>query len=374
MSRTRASALAVAAVLLGNCAHKWIELHPPAPLPAPRWQHRAAYEPASNRMIVFSGKIPAMEFSSDVWVLEHAMGLGGAPKWTELDVQGITPTARHMTSLVYDEANNRMIICGGHVDAAGAFSSDVWVLQHANGLGGAAVWTQLNPSGTPPAHREWHTAVYDAGSNHMIVFGGLASGKGLVNDLWVLENANGLGGNAAWVRLMPNGAAPAPRAGHTAVYDPANNRMIVFGGGGGSACPCKNDVWVLLHANGLGGAPEWVQLTPVGFPPIDREDHTAVYDVAANRMIVFGGWRTSGPNAFYFNDVWVLQNANGLGGGSEWVRLKTKKAPPSARELASAVYDSASRRMVVFGGSFAAVGPPTCGSGACTNDLWLLKP
>jgi len=373
MSCARGSALAVVAVLLGSCAHKWVELHPAAPLPEARWQHRAAYEPASNRLIVYSGKIPATDFTTDVWVLEHANGLGGTPTWTKLAVPGAAPTARHMTSLAYDEANDRMIICGGHVDAPGAFSSDVWVLEHATGVGGASAWTQLMPSGAPPAKREWHTAVYDGGSNRMTVFGGLAVGEGLVNDVWVLEHANSLAGSPAWIRLAPSGAAPARRAGHTAVFDRANDRMIVFGGGNGSECPCLNDVWVLLHANGLGGTPEWVQLKPTGQAPINREDHTAVYDGATNRMIVFGGWRTEGPSAFYLNDVWVLKNANGIGGAPEWVRMKTKGSPPSARELASAVYDPGSGRMVVFGGSFAPVGPPTCGSGACANDLWLLK-
>src|SRR5207253_7988941 len=67
-------ALAIAALLFGGCAPEWLELHPPAPLPAPRWQHRAAFDRGSNRMIVFAGKIPTSDFATDVWLLEDPAG------------------------------------------------------------------------------------------------------------------------------------------------------------------------------------------------------------------------------------------------------------------------------------------------------------
>jgi hypothetical protein len=323
-------------------------------------------------MIVYAGKIPSSDYAADVWVLEHASGKGGVLTWTQLDIKGPQAPGRHMAVLVYDHLNNRMITFGGHALPSGGFTADVWVLTHANGLGGAPEWIELSPTGTPPSGREWHTGVYDAVHQRFIVFGGLST-TGLVNDVWVLEHASGLGGMPAWIRLDPTGSPPAARAGHTAVYDAANNRMIVFAGGRGTSCPCTNDVWVLLHANGLDGAPEWIQLSPAGTPPIDREDHTAVYVPDANSMIVFGGWRTAGPDQFYLNDVWVLSGANGVGGSPAWIRRKAVGPQPSPRELASAVYDPASRRMIVFAGSPAVNEFAVCGSGFCLNDLWLLK-
>lgn len=369
--RTPRIAAALLASLTGACA-QWIAVHPAAPLPAPRWQHRAVFEEASNRMIVYSGKIPSNDYATDVWVLEHASGKGGTPKWTQLDIKGPAAPGRHMAVVAYDPVSNRMITFGGHALPSGGFTADVWVLTHANGLGGAPAWIGLSPGGTPPSGREWHTAVYDASHRRMIVFGGLST-TGLVNDVWILENASGLGGTPSWIQLHPAGTPPSARAGHTAVYDAENNRMIVFGGGKGTVCPCTNNVWVLLHANGLDGAPEWIQLTPVGTPPIDREDHAAVYVANANSMIVFGGWRTAGPDQFYLNDVWTLTRANGVGGSSVWIRRKPDGPQPSPRELATAVYDPASRRTIVFGGSPATNEFATCGSGFCLNDLWLLK-
>jgi len=33
-----------------------------------------------------------------------------------------------------------------------------------------------------------------------------------------------------WVQVNPSGIPPAPRFGHCAVYDPTNQRMLIFGG------------------------------------------------------------------------------------------------------------------------------------------------
>jgi Kelch motif protein len=376
----------------GACRERssWIQLAPTGPLPPKRWEHKAVYDARSNRMIMFGGKIPSNDYAEDVWVLQHANGLQGTPAWIQLTPGRRDPMGRHDHTAVYDQRNNRMIVFGGHT-ANGLFGADVWVLRNANGLEvgeiifgqrevstgallrsarAAPSWVQLNPTGRPPAAREWHTAVYDAATNRMVVFGGIPGG----NDVWVLRNANGLGESPAWEKLHPMGALPPMRVGHTAIYDAASNRMVVFGGGGGGGLGPLffNDVWVLEHANGLGGDPAWVQLNPTGTPPSEREDHTAIYNPAKNQMVVFGGWRSAGPDQFYFNDVWILKNANGLGDASEWVQFAPAGTPPSARELATAVYDRASNRMIVFGGSYAPFDPPNCGSGACTNDVWVL--
>jgi hypothetical protein len=224
-------------------------------------------------------------------------------------------------SAVYDSANNRMIVFGGTSTACGFpgnLATGVWVLSNANGLGGTLTWTQLSPTGSAPLDRLVHTAVYDPTNNRMIVFGGLAASGGLVNDVWVLSNANGLGGTPTWTQLTPGGAVTPIRDFHSAVYDPGTNKMIVFGGANIAATPANpcfysNDVWVLSNANGLGGTPTWTQLAPTGGPPEQRAVHTAVFNSATNRMTIFGGGNCT-PTGFSFalGDVWVLTDANGI--------------------------------------------------------------
>src|ERR1019366_2427734 len=113
---------------------------------------------------------------------------------------------------------------------------------------------------------------------------------------------NRANGTPTWSQLSLSGAAPGPRIFHSAVYDPASNRMIVFGGNNCFTAGAQfyNDVWVLSNANGLGGAPAWTQLSPAGAPPSPREHLSAVYDPTNNIMIIFGGVDTDND---VFNDV-----------------------------------------------------------------------
>ena len=163
---------------------------------------------------------------------------------------------------------------------------------NANGSGGfeAGTWSELNLSYPIPPQRAFHSAVYDQTNNRMIVFGGCADIYCFLplNDTWVLTNANGSGGTPAWTQLSPTGTPPSPRYDHDAVYDATNNRMIVYSGEGAGFVGLS-DVWVLSNANGLGGTPAWTELSPTGGPPDAIDGSTGVYDPTTNRMIVFGG-------------------------------------------------------------------------------------
>ena len=95
----------------------------------------------------------------------------GTPAWTQLSPSGIAPTARENSGSIYDSANNVLTIYAGDAGAAGL--SDVWTLSHANGQGGTPAWSHVTPSGSAPAARTGHTAVYDSANNRMMIFGGV---------------------------------------------------------------------------------------------------------------------------------------------------------------------------------------------------------
>lgn len=198
-----------------------------------------------------------------------------------------------------------MIIFGGTPECAPNYS-DVWVLENANGNGGQPTWTQLAPTNAI-AGRYAHSAVYDQANNRMIVFGGTPNNQ-LTNEVLVLTNADGTGGTPSWIVLTPSGSPPPPRFFHSAVYDPSTNSMLIFGGQADSTV--LNDVWMLSNANGLGGQPAWTQLSPAGPLPLPRgQIQNAVYHVATKRMIMFGGTECSGPGitgCFNGVDTWVL--------------------------------------------------------------------
>ncbi|HEY3742649.1 MAG TPA: hypothetical protein VGL53_22530, partial [Bryobacteraceae bacterium] len=252
----------------------------------------------------FAGGIDDVAFN-DVWVLTNANGLTGTPQWIQLAPTG-GPLSRAEHTAIYDSVTNRMTIFGGCSGSPGncgaALSNSVWTLINANGLGGTPQWVQLSPTGTLPAPRTLHSAAYDSASKRMMVFGG---GLGYLNDTWVLTSADGTGGTPQWIQLSPSGALPPGRNSHTAVYHADTNRMTIFSG----ASPTElNDLWVLNNANGTNGTPSWTQILASGSPPLPREASAAIYDPATNRMVAFGG--LDAPNQL--NDVWVLLNADGI--------------------------------------------------------------
>jgi hypothetical protein len=257
-------------------APAWAPLAPVGTPPSARYSHSAIYDPVRDRMIVFGGYRP---YLNDVWELS----LAGTPAWTQLAPTGTPPGPRAAHSAIYDPVRDRMVVFAGYEYSVGAFN-DVWELS----LSGTPTWTQLAPAGTPPDARRYASAIYDPGRDRMVVFGGY--GMAYLNDVWELS----LSGTPAWTQLAPTGTPPSPRTAHTAVYDVVRDRMVVFGGCGSGYL---NDAWALS----LSGTPAWTQLAPAGAPPPVRGYHSAIYDPAFDRMVTFGGWGSA-----YMNDVWLL--------------------------------------------------------------------
>lgn len=145
----------------------------------------------------------------------------------------------------------------------------------------------------------------------------------------------------AWEEITS--AAPPERWGHAAVYDPARERMLVFGGDQRSGQ--RADVWALdLEARA------WSELETLEGPG-PRSDLANVLDVERDRWIVIGGRVGLGRS---IDEVWSLDL-----GSRRW----SQHAPgPSARHDVSAASDGA--RAWVFGGAGQI--------GQSLDDLWEL--
>ena len=161
---------------------------------------------------------------------------------------------------------------------------DLWKLEDATG---AASWTQLEPAGEKPSPRDGASLVFDDRDDRLLLFGGSTDDTTATNEVWAL---NGLStGNPAWHRIETQGAAPAPRFGHSAFFDAGTGRLLVFGGSTPGIADNTNfvfnDAWLL---DGL----TWTRV-PVPAPvPVGRFDATVAFSPSANRLIV-GAARTT---------------------------------------------------------------------------------
>lgn len=236
--------------------------------------------------------------------------------WVPLSPSGTPPAARYSHSAVWSTNNNCMYVFGG--DTGGWEKNDLYKFDGSS-------W--YNMGNTPVSSRKCHSAVWDSKNNRMLIFGGSYSTTHK-NDLWSY--------NGAWQQLMASSPISARKL-HSAVWDLRNERMLVFGGS--NASTRFNDLWAY---DGVG----WTLLTPTGTPPSPREGHCAVWDKTNNRMLVFGGGD---------DELWSFD-------GTGWTKLQPHGTLPSARYGASAVWEPTSGKLFMFGGNSV--------SATYLSDLW----
>jgi len=85
---------------------------------------------------------------------------------------------------------------------------------------------------------------------------------------------------------------------------------------------------------------QWTEIQVSGPVPSARFGHTVVFDSARRRLVVFGG-QASG----FFSDVWAFNISS-----SSWQQLSADNAGPNRRYGHSAIYETARDRMVISHG------------------------
>ncbi len=311
------------------------------PEPLARLIHRAEYDPGRNRLVEFGGATyvgPVALNLNDTWALD----LMGAHQWTRLGQASPTlPLPRSSYAMGRDPVGDRLILFGGNDN--NTFFNDVWSFNLAS-----ETWTQLSPTGPPPAPVEAMASVFDAARSRLIYFGGWDRSIAL-NALVELD----LLPVPTWRGIDAVGARPTPRFGSSLVYDSLRDRLVMFGGYDQNSDVLFGDTWSI----NLTGTPVWTQLTTAGTAPTPRDAHCAMYDPVRDRMVVFGGWTHAMQNGVYALDF--------SGATPTWSQLSPTGTPPSPRDLAASVYDVARDRFVITGGNL--------GSGVLPiGDTWTL--
>jgi hypothetical protein len=295
---------------IGSAGRAVYELTPPGTPPPGRAGHAVIYDAARRRMVMYGG------FPNDLWAYDLE-----TDGWSRMPASGTPPSRRSEHTAVYDPVRQRMIVFGGRNPGITTGDNELWQLT----LGEEPPhWSTLPATGGPPAPRYDHSAIYDPVRDRMIVFGGF-NNQGYVRDVWALS----LSSVPTWSQIAPASVptAVSARLGHTAIYDPVGDRMVVFGGDDNLDYG-RGETWALL----LGGAPTWTRVAPASGPP-EQSGHTAIYDADRGRMVIFGG-----PN-----DTWVLS----LGATPIWQSIE---GPQPSVSGGRAIYDPEGDRMVMFGG------------------------
>ncbi|HET6323179.1 MAG TPA: kelch repeat-containing protein [Planctomycetaceae bacterium] len=238
-------------------------------------------------LISGSGYEPYLTPLADVWQFSLK-----TDKWSPLKSTGPTPSggSRRVAQL---PAKKVAYLFGGY----GVGSKTHNELVRVDFAEESPAFAEV-PQDNPPSARALHAFVYDAKLDKFVLFGGVTlgdAGEKIYNDVWTMKLADG---RARWIKLdveMP----PLPRYGFFYGYDPELGRLIVFSGAQGTAevNPAR-DTWLLsVRAE----PPSWKQLGETR--PPGRRNGCFVYDPAEQRLFVFGGTKDAKSAE---PDLWVF--------------------------------------------------------------------
>ncbi len=306
--------------------------------PTQRYWHFMAYDPQSDRVLLFNGydakiggwgfeRLDAESLARDEWaydVAQNRMELLRTAPYTIFNVTAYDEQSRRLIAfgmdhtavydlenrawektepeeepwtwrfgfgLAYDSQSDRTILFGG--DAEDLWLNDTWAYDYETNT-----WTEMSPEVSPP-DRAYHAMAYDAESDRIILWGASEVGRTPMSEeekatIWVYDyDAN------TWTAIESAGG-PSYRGGHTMVYHPGTDRIILFGGYAQGDVYFSDETWAYDYNTNT-----WTQLTPASHPS-GRRYFTMVYAESADRMVLFGGMAGNFLKEETSDELWVF--------------------------------------------------------------------
>ena len=291
----------------------------PATKPSARYGHSMVYDSANDLIVLFGGYDGA--YDDETWTYDVS-----TVTWTN-KAPATKPSARRYHAMAYRDTDDCVYLFGGY---DGALDDETWKYDVSTNT-----WTNLAPA-TKPGARQAHGMVWDSSRDVLILFGG---DDGAVDDeTWEYSfSAN------TWTQINP-ATKPGARQTMAMIYNRADGLVYLFGG---YDVAVDNETWTYDGTT-------WTQLTPTDSPSA-REGVAAVYDQRRQSMIVIGGY--DGSN--YLSDAWEYYDGN-------WHQHHDIPLPRDSigeKELAAIAYDTDENMIIIFGGF----------SGSADDETWHLS-
>jgi hypothetical protein len=276
----------------------WVQLHPTKspPLNASELDE-AVYDAADTSVVMFQiGCGETLCNSPQTWTFN-------GQAWSQLTTAG-PPWGRTLPSMVYDEADQSVLLYGGQ-----SWNS-TWTFSDGN-------WTNLT-EGVSPGPLDGTSMAYDAYDGYVLLYGGYNdTGLGVPNQTWAFEGGT-------WSRLMTTGSAPPDLGyGGTMVYDSALDSVVYFADSNETYLYQAGN-WKAIHA-------------PI--PGSLQGPGSLAYDPTSGQVLYIGG----NTGYSYTNQTYAFN-------GTAWTTLHPLLSPPGSVSPCL-VYDPGLQGVVFFGGS-----------------------
>lgn len=299
--------------------------------PTPRYLGILVYDPADQYVLLFGGADNSGPMS-DTWT--YANGV-----WTELST-GASPSARYLAFATWDPVDGYVLLFGGYDSSSATAFNDTWTFR-------GGVWNQLNPA-VSPAERCRGALAFDPTDNYLVLYGGSGTliGSEYFSDTWSF-----VGGT--WTNLTKNVTGkPGPLFRVQAATDTADGYIVMFGGCTSSACnPTSSATWTYENLT-------WTKQTGSSSTPGGRAYIGITYDAEIQRVLMFGGVNEATNSAY--GDTWEYSHGN-------WTQVTGLSPSPATRAFEMIDYDAYDGYAVLFGGQ----NPST---GTYYNDTWTFGP
>ena len=219
-------------------ANEWTQLHP-QDSPSLRSDAAIAYDEENGVIVLFDGYGQDDRGRRDTWVYDF-----GEENWIQMDPEE-SPKSQYGHYMIYDSLNRQMVMYGGHWSIwenersiSHGYSDGVWTYDYPSDT-----WTKVDTATSLP-QRYWHTLAYDEDRGKMVVFGGSGATTPVLDDTWLYDLSTN-----TWERLDTE-EKPPERESSALVYDPVHEKFLLFGGLRDIGEAPLNDLWILDTAEG----------------------------------------------------------------------------------------------------------------------------
>jgi hypothetical protein len=219
--------------------------------------------------------------------------------------------------LIYHESLEKVVLVNGGPETGKPADEplELWAWDGAQ-------WSPLSADADGPRWRNYASVTYDSNRGVLVLYGGLQSENQQFEDTWEWDGS-------AW--SQHEGQGPGLREAAGMAYDSERDRVVLFGGA--QAGEMVGDTWEWDGS-------EWVQVSSEG--PAARFPAGFVYDESDRNVMLFGGHAFDNQGIRTYGDTWIWD-------GTAWQEVTTDG--PSPRDGADAVFDRAANHVLLFGGA-----------------------
>ncbi|MBK6687790.1 MAG: hypothetical protein IPG45_25165 [Deltaproteobacteria bacterium] len=187
------------------------------------------------------------------------------------------------------------------------------------------LWTRRWPVSAGPEPRSHAGISFDPARQRVVLFGGRAGGNRLLDDTWIWDGRS-------W-QSHDGPRHPGALRRPMMAYDGPGQRVLLFGGRGPGGV--SGETWAFDDSG-------WSQLSP-SVSPAARELGSMAYDPGRGAIVLYGGLGAGAANGF--DDTWIWRSRE-----ETWELLPTVGSP-GPRFNAAMAYDPVSQQVRIYGGS-----------------------